>query len=280
MDLNMVPQEEEDEGIDLNMMPQEEEEEAQQGEDGSIDLNLMPQEEEEEAQHGEDGGIDLNMMPQEEEEEAQPGEDEAMNWMPQEDEDEEDEVMNWILQEDEEGQEGVPRKQKRKELSNKERNAVYFALLVIELRDGSVQPNDKLLVSILLNIHVRSVERIWSDAKKQIAAGQEVDVSNKKKGRVGRERKELDLARTSTIPLNRRRTIRSLARSLGVARSTLHRRFQLNELNRTTNTVKTYLKPENKIARLKFLEPPPERTVTNINSIGKVSVYKDYWGIV
>ncbi|KAE8795540.1 hypothetical protein D1007_29426 [Hordeum vulgare] len=79
MDLNMVPEEEEDEGIDLNMMPQEEEEEAQ---------------------HGEDGGIDLNMMPQEEDEEA-------MNWMPQEDEEEEDEVMNWILQEGEKGQEGV-----------------------------------------------------------------------------------------------------------------------------------------------------------------------------
>ncbi|KAE8820705.1 hypothetical protein D1007_01464 [Hordeum vulgare] len=178
MDLNMVPQEEEDEGIDLNMMPQEEEEEAQQGEDGGIDLNMMPQEEDEE----------------------------AMNWMPQEDEEEEDEVMNWILQEDE-GQEGVRGKQKRKELSNKERHVVYFALLVIELRDGFVQPNDKLLVSILLNIHVRSVERIWSDAKKKIAAGQEVDVSNKNKGRVGRKRKELDLARTSTIPLNRRRTI-------------------------------------------------------------------------
>lgn len=137
-------------------------------------------------------------------------------------------------------------------MSDKERHGVYFALLVIELRDGSVQPEDKLLVSTLLNIHVRSVERIWADAKKQIADGQEVDVSSKKPGRAGRKRKELDLARTSTIPLNKRRTIRSLARSLGVARSTLHKRFQLNELNRITNTVKPHLKLENKIARLKF----------------------------
>jgi hypothetical protein len=37
-----------------------------------------------------------------------------------------------------------------------------------------------------------------------------------------------------------------------VACSTLHKRFQLNELNRITNTVKPHLKLENKIVRLKF----------------------------
>ena len=103
--------------------------------------------------------------------------------------------MNWILQE------------KRRELSDKESHGVYFALLVIELRDGSVQPDDKLLVSNLLDISVRSVERIWEDAKRQIVDGKEVDVSSKKPGRSGLKRKELDLERTSTIPLNKRRTI-------------------------------------------------------------------------
>ena len=180
MDLNLMPQEEDDEGINLNLMPQEEE--PQVAENVVMDLNLMPQEED----------------------------DEDMNWMPQEDEgkedeaqEEEDEVMNWILQE------------KRRELSDKESHGVYFALLVIELRDGSVQPDNKLLVSNLLDISVRSVERIWEEAKKQIADGKEVDVSSKKLGRSGRKRKELDLERTSTIPLNKRRTIRSLAWSLG-----------------------------------------------------------------
>ncbi|KAM3298848.1 hypothetical protein ACQJBY_040369 [Aegilops geniculata] len=279
MDLNMMPQEEDDEGINLNWIP--EQEEPQVAENVAMDLNLMPQEED----------------------------DEAMNWMPPEDEgkedgaqEQEDEVMNWILQE------------KRRELSDKERHGVYFALLVIELRDGSVQPDDKLLVSNLLDISVRSVERIWEKAKKQIADGKEVDVSSTKPGKSGRKRKELDLERTSTIPLNKRRTIRSLARSLGVARSTLHKRFQLNELNRITSTVKPHLKLENKLARLKFCmsmvddssistsramfkpmtnmvhidekwfdmtrvknsyyvlpgEPEPKRTVSNTHSIGKV----------
>src|SRR4051812_6851668 len=89
MDLNMMPQEEDDEGINLNWIP--EQEEPQVAENGAMDLNLMPQEED----------------------------DEAMNWMPPKDEgkedeaqEQEDEVMNWILQE------------KRRELSDKERHGV------------------------------------------------------------------------------------------------------------------------------------------------------------
>uniref|UniRef100_A0A8R7QC80 Uncharacterized protein n=1 Tax=Triticum urartu TaxID=4572 RepID=A0A8R7QC80_TRIUA len=61
MDLNMMPQEEDDEGINLNLMPQEKE--PQVAENVAMDLNLMPQEED----------------------------DEDMNWMPQEDEGKEDE---------------------------------------------------------------------------------------------------------------------------------------------------------------------------------------------
>ena len=133
MDLNLMPQKEEHETIDLNLMPQEEDDEG-------INLNWIP--EKEEPQVAENVAMDLNLMPQEED-------DEDMNWMPQEDEgkedaaqEEEDEVMNWILQE------------KRRELSDKERHGVYFPFLVIDLRDGSVQPDDKLLVSNLLDISV------------------------------------------------------------------------------------------------------------------------------
>ena len=187
-----MPQEED--AFDLNFMPQEED---------AFDLNLIPQGQEEDA-------MDLNGEGQEEVDDGE-GQEEVDNG---------------------EGQEEVDDEQgpKRKELSNKERYAVYFALLVIELRNVVVQPEDKLLVATLLNVHLRTVERIWAEAKRQIALGQEVDVSNKKKGRAGRKRKELDLSRTSTIPLNKRRTIRALARSLGIPRSTLHWRFKLGEL--------------------------------------------------
>ena len=208
--------------MDLNLMPQEED---------AFDLNFMPQEED---------AFDLNFMPQEEDAFD-------LNLIPQ---GQEEDAMDL----NGEGQEEVDDEQgpKRKELSNKERYAVYFALLVIELRNVVVQPEDKLLVATLLNVHLQTVERIWAEAKRQIALGQEVDVSNKKKGRDGRKWKELDLSRTSTIPLNKRRTIRALARSLGIPRSTLHWRFKLGELKRHTSTVKPFLKPKNMIKRLEY----------------------------
>uniref|UniRef100_A0A8I6WIG0 Uncharacterized protein n=1 Tax=Hordeum vulgare subsp. vulgare TaxID=112509 RepID=A0A8I6WIG0_HORVV len=103
-----------------------------------------------------------------------------------------------------------------------------------------------------MNVCVRTVSRICNLVKEQVDLGQEVNVSSKKKGNVGRKRKELDLARTAMVPLNIRRTIRSLARCLGVPPSMLHDRFQLQEPKCITNTVKPFLKPANKIARLKF----------------------------
>jgi transcriptional regulator of acetoin/glycerol metabolism len=99
-------------------------------------------------------------------------------------------------------------------------------LEVIKSRDGDFQTEDKELVASLLNTSVRTIERIWRKAQDQLEQGQPVDVSNKKKGNSGRKRKDLELSRMKTIPLNKRRTIRSLAKALGVNRSTLHRRFK------------------------------------------------------
>jgi hypothetical protein len=104
----------------------------------------------------------------------------------------------------------------------------------------------------MLKTTVRTIERLWKKAQNQIAKGQRVDLSNKKKGRVGRKRIDLGLSRVTTIPLNKRRTIRSLAKALGVNRSTLHRRFKWGGLIRHTNTVKPPLTEANKIERLKF----------------------------
>ena len=44
---------------------------------------------------------------------------------------------------------------------------------------------DKKLVARLLQISVRTVEKIWKQARDQIQRGEQVDVSNKKKGRSG-----------------------------------------------------------------------------------------------
>jgi len=111
---------------------------------------------------------------------------------------------------------------------------------------------DKELVAELLKTSVRTVERIWKEANEQIARGEEVDVSNKKKGRSGRKRVDLGLSRIPTIPLNKRSTMRALALSLNVAYTTLQRRFKWGNIRRHTSSLKPYLKPANKIDRLKF----------------------------
>ncbi|KAE8781434.1 hypothetical protein D1007_45294 [Hordeum vulgare] len=258
-DLNLTPPQEED-GVpeneeedrlivmdmaDLNLTPPQEEDGVPENEEEDRlivmdmeDLNLTPPQEE-------DG------VPQNQEEDHQEGDAAGermslyLNFSPPRDHEEA------IREEEAIAQEGAIRRS-AVNLTNEQRFGVYFALRVIKSRDGNICPDDKMLVTTLPNTTVRTVERIWSDANRQIAEGLQVDVSNKKKGRSGRKRKDLDLSRTSTIPLNKRRTIRALARSLSVPRSTLHRRFQMDELKRVTNTVKPTLKPENKVRRLEF----------------------------
>jgi hypothetical protein len=151
------------------------------------------------------------------------------------------------------GDEMMLEKDRGKELRDEERYGLYFALEVIRRRDGGFTKEDKQLIAEMLNTSIRTVERVWNLGKNQIAEGKRrVDVSNQKKGHVGRKRIDLGLSRVPTIPLNKRRTIRSLAKALGVNRTTLHRRFKWGELNRHTNTLKPLLTEANKVQRMKF----------------------------
>jgi hypothetical protein len=127
----------------------------------------------------------------------------------------------------------------------------YLSLKVLST-DREIVKKDKELVAKYLSTTVRTMEKVWKSAKEQEARGEKVDVSIKRKGRCGRKRRDLGLTRIPSIPLNRRSTLRSLARELQVPYSTLQRRFQWGELRRHTSSLKLALKPENKIARLKF----------------------------
>uniref|UniRef100_A0ACD6AN72 Uncharacterized protein n=1 Tax=Avena sativa TaxID=4498 RepID=A0ACD6AN72_AVESA len=138
------------------------------------------------------------------------------------------------------------------ELTNEQRFGVYFALEVIKSRDGGIETTDKDLIACMLNTSVRTVERIWAKAQGQIERNEEVDVSNQKKGNVGRKKKDLDLPRVATISLNKGKTIRGLARSLGASHSTLHLRFQLGDLTRHSSRLKPLITPANKLKRLEF----------------------------
>jgi hypothetical protein len=81
-------------------------------------------------------------------------------------------------------QEQIGGKQKGKELRDEERYGAYFALEVIKRRDGRFQTADKQLIANMLNTSIQTIERIWNLAQGQIGKGQQVDVSNKKKGNV------------------------------------------------------------------------------------------------
>lgn len=141
--------------------------------------------------------------------------------------------------------------QRRRDLPNEHRFSAYIALKALSI-NGQILLKDKVHVANLLDTTVRTVERIWKLAHEQIAQDLPLDLSNKKKGRAGRKRADLDLSRIATIPLNRRRTVRALARAMSVSCTTLHRRFQWGDIKRCTSTLKPTLKAENRISRLKF----------------------------
>ncbi|KAL7598103.1 hypothetical protein Lser_V15G26393 [Lactuca serriola] len=69
---------------------------------------------------------------------------------------------------------------------------------------------------------------------------------------VGRKRIQINLNQVSEIPLRRRSNIRSLAKSLNVSKSTMHRQIKEGVLRPHTNAIKPTLTHENKRARLEF----------------------------
>ncbi|CAM0944690.1 unnamed protein product [Alopecurus aequalis] len=138
-------------------------------------------------------------------------------------------------------------------LTDTQRYAVYMSLETLhQSRGGKFKRNDKKNVAALFGTNIRTIHRIWETAKKQKALGQEVDVSNQRKGNCGRKRYDDILALIPTIPLNKRSTIRSLAMALGVSPSTLHKKFKLKKIRRHSSSVKPLLTEANKRARVGF----------------------------
>lgn len=99
---------------------------------------------------------------------------------------------------------------------------------------------------------IRTVQRIWKQAK-ETPNGEELNVSHKKKtARCGCKKISLDLNQVMDIPLHKRTSLRSLSVGLGIAPSTLHRRVKEGTIRRYTNAIKPGLSDENQKDRLKF----------------------------
>ncbi|GJX37032.1 transposase, Tc1-like protein [Tanacetum coccineum] len=144
-------------------------------------------------------------------------------------------------------------------LSNSERQAIYESLLEKsihgELIQGSIPE-----VARKFGVCDRTVSRIWHQAKLQILNGSMVNVTSKKVRAVGPKRVQINFNEVLNIPLRQRTNIRSLAKSLNVSKSTMHRRIKEGALRPHTNAIKPVLTNENKKTRLEFclsmINPP------------------------
>ena len=119
-------------------------------------------------------------------------------------------------------------------------------------RGGDFEKDDKKNLAKKFEVNVRTIQRIWQLAMKQIADGLPVDVSSKKKGRCGRKPIDIDLSKIPTIPLNRRSTIRSLAWQLGCNPTTLFRKFEMQLIRRHSNAMSPTLTEKHKEKRAQF----------------------------
>jgi len=138
-----------------------------------------------------------------------------------------------------------------KDLSATQRQQIYEALLV-RSNHGKLRRNATKIVAELFNVNRHAVWRIWRRVKQCRANGLPVDISSRKPKNSGRKKVEVDLSHIAAIPLCKRNTIRSLAKAAGIKKSTMHQLFKDGLLRRHSNTLKPYLKEENKKQRLRW----------------------------
>ncbi|XP_010516452.1 PREDICTED: uncharacterized protein LOC104792102 [Camelina sativa] len=161
----------------------------------------------------------------------------------------------------------------KRDYSNAHRWAVYNALLERSV-NGKLGKSTKREVSNLLRMHIRTVQRIWRQAK-ATPAGVLVDVSQRRKNRCGRKKILIDIQRIIDTPLHRRTTLRTLAEALGISHSTLYKRVKEGLLRRHSNALKPHLKEENKVARLRFC-----LSMLDPNSLNHEPKFIDMYNIV
>jgi hypothetical protein len=90
------------------------------------------------------------------------------------------------------------------------------------------------------------INLIWKNGKNGI-------LSPKKKGRVGRKRKELDVEAYKAVPLEKKGTQRSIAFQLGVAPSLIFRNLQRGTISYKCSNLKPFVRDKNRLKRIYFV---------------------------
>jgi len=103
-------------------------------------------------------------------------------------------------------------------------------------------------VASSFSVSKRTIQRIWKRAKES----ETHDVSHRKTKNCGRKRIEIDPNQIREVPLSKRRTIRSLAWALNTNPTSVFRLLKKGIIRRHSNSIKPFLKEENKRSRLEF----------------------------
>jgi transposase-like protein len=109
-------------------------------------------------------------------------------------------------------------------MTDTERQQIYEALLERSNR-GKLKNNTTKIVADMFKVSRYQVRGVWRRVKQCRAQGRPVDVRSRRKN-CGHKRIQIDLSDVVRVSLQRRWTIRSLAKAIGVNNSTPHRRFK------------------------------------------------------
>lgn len=135
-------------------------------------------------------------------------------------------------------------------MTDGERLEIYHALLEKSI-NGELGKHHTTEVSHSFSVPLQTVQKIWKRAK-NTPSGEAVDVSHRRKGNCGRKKIHIDLSRIVDVPFRRRKTLRSLAASLDVCKTSLFRCLKEGHIKRHTNAIKLSLNEDNMRARLEF----------------------------
>lgn len=145
----------------------------------------------------------------------------------------------------------IIRTNSKKYLKKEEKQRVYECLLKRSV-GGDIQYGSIKEVASMFSVSTRTIRRVWQQSKKNLENESAIDLSSKRTGKIGRKRVHVSPNKIKQIPLNRRCTIRSLAKAIDVPKTTVHRRIQEGLIRPHSNAVKPQLTEDNKRARLEF----------------------------
>ena len=136
-------------------------------------------------------------------------------------------------------------------LSNDQRHCIVCNLFE-HSKDGKAKHGNIGELASKYNVSRRTITLIWNKGKHQRSQGLEVDVRGKIKGKKGKAKIIPPLQLVKSLPIGKRRTIRRLAISINIKKTTVWNWIKAGILESHTSAIKPDLTQDNKYLRLHF----------------------------